>query len=144
MEPEGRLAADWARRELGPENRIFTDRVNGLLMGSIGLQNPQVGDILGRPVPILFTAPTVDADVRLVITADDIDHLVVDKRLSTATPTVGFYVEREEPNAYSHEDPLDAAALLKYDLTCPVGRAFDSGNLVVYDTRRMAASETCP
>jgi hypothetical protein len=144
VEPEGRLAAQWARHELGPENRIFTDRINGLLMGSLGLQDPQVGTILGRPVPILFTRPTVDEDVRLVITADDIDHLVVDKRLATASPTVGFYVEREEPGAYRHERPLDAAALLKYDLVCPVGRAFDSGSLVVYDTRRMAANDVCP
>ena len=144
VEPEGRAAAHWARRELGLENRIFTDRINGLLMGSLGLQDPQVGEILGRPVPILFTAPTVDEDVRLVITANDIDHLVVDKRLASAPPTVGFYVEREEPGAYRHERPLDAAALLKYDLVCPVGRAFDSGSLVVYDTRRMAATDVCP
>jgi hypothetical protein len=143
IEPEGRLAASWAREELGTGNRIFTDRINGLLMGSIGLQDPQVGEILGRPVPYLFTAPTVDDDVRLIVSADDLDHLVIDRRTTTALPTVGFYFEREEPGAYEHRSPLDLAALLKYDLVCPVGRAFDSGNLVVYDTRRMAASEVC-
>jgi hypothetical protein len=143
-EPEGRLAASWARRELGPGNRIFADRVNGLLMGSIGLQDPQVGEILGRPVPLLFTAPAVDDDVRLVISADRLGYLVVDKRLTTGLPAVGFYVERDEPGAYEHKRPLDAGALLKYDLVCPVGRAFDSGSLVVYDTRRMSVRGQCP
>jgi hypothetical protein len=144
VEPEGREAARWAREQLGPGNRIATDRINGLLMGSIGRQDPQVGEILGRPVPRLFTAPTVDADVRLIVDANAIGHLVVDKRLTTDTPAVGFYFDREEPGAYEHERPLSGSALLKYDLTCPVGRAFDSGNLVVYDTRRMSLAGVCP
>jgi hypothetical protein len=144
VEPEGRLAARWAREEIGTGNRIFTDRINALLMGSIGLQDPQVGEIKGRPVPHLFTSPTVDDDARLIISEDALGHLVVDKRLSAALPTVGFYFEREEPGAYRHERPLDLGTLLKYDLVCPVGRAFDSGNLVVYDTRRMSVRGQCP
>ncbi|HEX8067870.1 MAG TPA: hypothetical protein VF520_15225 [Thermoleophilaceae bacterium] len=144
VEPEGRLAARWARQELGTRNRIFADRVNGLLMGSIGLQDPQVGEILGRPVSELLTAPTVDDDVRLAISADRIGYLVVDKRLATGLPEVGFYFEREEPGAYRHRRPLGLGGLVKYDLVCPVGRAFDSGDLVVYDTRRMSLGGECP
>ena len=144
VEPEGRHAARWARRELGPGNRIFTDRANGLLMASIGLQDPQVGEILGRPVPHLLTAPTVDDDVRFILSADRLGYLVVDRRIATDLPAVGFYFERQEPNAYMHRRPIDLRGLLKYDLVCPVGRAFDSGSIVVYDTRRMALRGECP
>ena len=144
VEPEGRLAADWARNKLGTGNRIVTDRANGLLMASLGLQEPQVGEILGRPVPHLFTAPTVDNDVRFIVSADKIGYLVVDRRITTALPAVGFYFERLEPNAYRHKRPMALGGLLKYDLVCPVGRVFDSGDLLVYDTRRMSVRGQCP
>ena len=144
VEPEGRLAARWARQELGPGNRIFTDRANGLLMASIGLQDPQVGEILGRPVPHLFTAPAIDDDVRFILSADKLGYLVVDRRIATDLPAVGFYFERQEPNAYMHRRPIDLRGLVKYDVVCPIGRAFDSGSIVVYDTRRMALRGECP
>jgi hypothetical protein len=144
VEPEGRLAARWAREELGPGNRIFTDRANALLMGSIGLQDPQLGDILGRPLPQLLTKTTVDGDVQYVISKDKLAYLIADERLATALPAVGVYFEREEPGAYRHERPIDRRALVKYDVVCPVGRAFDSGNIVVYDTRRMSSRGECP
>lgn len=144
VEPEGRAAASWARAELGPGNRIVTDRVNGLMMGSIGLQEPQVGVIDGRQVPTLLTAPALDADVRYIVSADRIGYLVADKRITTDRPAVGFYFTRHEPGAYRHERPIDLRALVKWDLVCPVGRVLDSGNLVVYDTRRMSFRGECP
>jgi hypothetical protein len=144
VEPEGRAAAMWARGELGPGNRIFTDRVNALLMGSLGLQDPQVGHILGRPLSSLFTSPTLSNDVRFVVSKDKIGYLVVDKRLATERPAVGFYFDRVEPGAYRHERPMALRGLLKWDLVCPVGRVFDSGSLVVYDTRRMSLTGECP
>lgn len=144
IEPEGRDAARWARSELGPGNRIATDRINGLLMGSVGLQEPQVGEILGRPVPRLFTARRFDEDTRFTLVNDKIGYLVADKRISTALPAVGFYFDREEPGAYHHKRPPDLAALLKYDTVCPIGRVFDSGNVVVYDTRLTGRGYPCP
>jgi hypothetical protein len=93
-------------------------------------------------VPNVITSPDVDADVRLTLIADEIGYLVVDRRISTALPGVGFYFEREEPGAYQHKSPPSLAALLKYDAVCAVGRVFDSGNIVVYDTRR--AGDTAP
>jgi hypothetical protein len=143
IEPEGRAAAAWARTELGPGNRIFTDRINSLLMGSLGLQEPLVGAIDGRPVPRLLTAPDVDDDVRYVVAHDAVGYLVADRRLTTALPEVGVYFDREEPGAYRHARPIEPRALAKWDAVCPVGRAFDSGNLVVYDTRWMSLRGVC-
>jgi hypothetical protein len=144
VEPEGMAAASWARRELGPGNRIFTDRVNGLMMGSIGLQEPQVGEVDGRPLPKLLTAPLLDDDARFIVSADRIGYLVADRRIATAPPAVGFYFTRHEPGAYRHKRPIELDALVKWDLVCPVGRVFDSGHLIVYDTRRMSVRGECP
>jgi hypothetical protein len=144
VEPQGRRAAGWARERLGPGNRIVTDRANGLLMGSTGLQDPQVGEIGGRSVPGVITAEDADDDVRYVLDENEIDYLVVDERLATGLPEVGFYFERTEPGAFEHTRPPRLEALLKYDAVCPVGRVFDSGSLVVYDTRRIAESYECP
>jgi hypothetical protein len=143
VEPEGLEAAAWARDVLGPGNRILTDRTNGLLMGSHGLQEPQGGSILGRHVPKVITSFVFDSDDRYVLVKDRISYLVVDRRLSTALPGVGVYFERDEPDAYAHTRPLSASALTKYDAICPVSRIYDSGSIVIYDTRRMAEDIRC-
>lgn len=143
VEPIGVEAARWSRAELGPGNRVVADRANGLLWGSIGRQEPQGGEILGRNVPRTITAPVVDADVKYALVKDDLRFLVVDRRLSTALPAVGVYFERDEPGAYAHTTPPALRALLKYDSVCPVGRTLDSGAVKVYDTRRMADQFLC-
>jgi hypothetical protein len=144
VEPEGRAAARWTQRGLGRGNRVFTDRVNALMMGSLGLQDPQVGEVDGRPLPTLFTAPELDADAQHIVSVDRLGYLVADKRISTDRPAVGFYFTRHEPGAYRHERPIHLRGLVKWDLVCPVGRVFDSGNIVVYDTRRMSVRGVCP
>jgi hypothetical protein len=143
VEPEALADARWTRAHLGTGNRIVTDRANGLLTGSIGLQEPQVGEIDGRKVPDVITSPSLDPDVLYTLVSDKIGYLVVDRRLSTALPAVGFYFERQEPGAFQHKHPPSLAALLKYDSVCSVSRIFDSGEIVVYDTHRVAQSSRC-
>ena len=143
VEPEGIAAARWANAHLGPHNRILVDRANGLLMGSIGEQDPQGGSFLGRSVPGVLLAPTFDGTVFYVLRKDEIDYVVADPRLSTGLPLVGVYVERDEPGAYEHTTPPTRAALLKYNGICPIDRVFDSGNIAIFDTRTLEGSY-CP
>lgn len=134
VEPEGIAAAQWANRHLAPQNRILVDRANGLLMGSIGRQDPVGGDFSGHSVPAVLTAPKFDQSVYYVLRNDRIGYVVVDRRLATALPLVGVYVESDEPGAYEHTRPPTVAALLKYRGICPISLQFDSGNLFVFDT----------
>lgn len=143
IDPIGRADARWAREQLGLQNRIATDRINGLLWGAIGLQAPQGGEILGRSVPHTITAPTLDAEAKYALVKDDLRFLVVDFRLATGLPALGFYFEPDEPGAFVHKRPPTPAALHKYDNICPVGRVLDSGPIVVYDTRRIAEQFDC-
>ena len=137
VEPEGIAAARWAGGHLGPHNRILVDRANGLLMGSIGEQDPQGGDFLGRSVPGVLLAPEFDGTALYCLRKDEIDYVVADTRLSTGLPLVGVYVERDEPGAYEHTTPPTRAALLKYNGICPIDRVFDSGNITIFDTRAL-------
>ncbi len=61
-------------------------------------------------------------------------YLVVDRRLSTALPLVGFYFEENEPDAYHLTSPISREALTKFNAISQINRVFDSGNIVIYDT----------
>lgn len=141
VEREGRSAAQWARGRVPERSRVLTDRANSLLMGSIGRLDPQGGTIDGFYVPDIITSPAIDPPLREALIKDDLSWLVVDRRLADGLPAVGVYFERDEPLAYRHENPPPEDALLKFDGICPVGRAFDSGRILIYDTRKVGAAE---
>ena len=143
VEPEGTAAAVWASQHLPAHNRILVDRANGLLMGSIGNQNPVGGDLLGHNVPGVLLSPTFDAAARYVLLKDHLGDVVVDTRLSTALPLVGVYVERDEPGAYEHTQAPTRAGLLKYDGICPIPLVFDSGNVFIFGTGNLDLTH-CP
>jgi hypothetical protein len=69
---------------------------------------------------------------------DDIRYLVIDRRLSTALPHVGTYVEYGEQDTFRHTRPIDPAALAKYDGMPRVSRVLDSGDIAVYDVGALA------
>jgi len=136
IEPRGVAAADWARRWLPPRSRILTDRINGLLMGSYGLLDPQIGLYGHVGVSQVLLSPTYGPAERFVVTGDRIDYVVVDRRLSTGLPLVGYYAEQAEPNAFRWEQPLSPEALDKFDGVPTMSRLFDDGDIRVYSTGR--------
>jgi hypothetical protein len=143
VEREGVEAAHWVRGRLGSGNRIVTDRSNGLLLGSFGLQEPRADEFNGQFLPRLITASHLNRGLRRAVRDAGVSYLVVDRRLATALPLVGYYFQRTEPNAFGHRRPPREKDLLKYDHICPVDRIFDSGNIVVYDTRRVRGGVGC-
>jgi hypothetical protein len=140
IEPQGVLAAEWARDVLGPENRIVTDRVNRLLMGTYGEQRPVSSYADGQPVARLVLLPQLGADERAIIQQAQVRYVIVDRRLGTAVPMVGVYVESGEPDIQQQTMPLDPAALTKFDELDGVSRVFDSGDIAIYDVSGLAAS----
>jgi hypothetical protein len=140
VEREGIKAARWARRRLPPRSRILTDRSNSLLMGSIGRQDPQGGDFRGHFVGQVITAPKLRPHLRHILVGDDLSYLMVDRRLADGLPAVGVYFESDEPHAYHHVTPPSESALVKYDGVCPISRVFDSGDIIIYDTRPVAVT----
>ena len=70
-----------------------------------------------------------------------VEYLVVDRRLSTGLPIVGFYIEVGEPNMYRHVTPMNPAVLAKFDTAPGVSRVFDSGDIRIYRVAELASAD---
>jgi hypothetical protein len=62
----------------------------------------------------------------------------VDLRLTTALPLVGYYYEQGEPGSFHRTTPMNVHDLTKFDTIPHINRLFDSGNIVIYDTKDIA------
>ncbi|MGH9064533.1 MAG: hypothetical protein ACRDZQ_03285 [Acidimicrobiales bacterium] len=132
--PEGVADAWWARRHLGTGHFVAADETQALLWASYGGENPQTGKIDGLPVADLFFSTSWSPDDRRIIEGDKIRYVVVDSRLSRATPLAGDYFGPSEPGAGHHRSPIPALALAKFDRAPRLSRLLDSGAIVVYGT----------
>jgi hypothetical protein len=133
IEPESIAGAEWSKEQLGPDNRFLADRSNRLLLGTIGQQHvvTGAGDRVNlRPV---FFALELDAEGVRSLEVGRVEYVLVDRRLSTALPLVGVYTERGESRGGRLTEPIDPAALGKYDAEPGVSRLYDSGNIQIYD-----------
>ncbi len=133
IEPEGINAAIWAPSYLGPNNRIATDRVNGLLMSAYGYQRivTALADNVDES-PVFFSS-TLGPHELSIQQDGKIRYLVVDQRLSTGLPYLGFYFEPGEPGAFEHTVPIPLEALTKFNTRPQINRVFDSGDIIIYD-----------
>lgn len=133
IEPEGIQAAIWMQAYLGPNNRVATDRINQILMGSYG--NQRIVSTIADKIdvsPVFFSPQMGQNDVSILSSAR-VQYLVVDLRLAQALPLLGFYYEQGETGAYKHTMPISLRALTKFDAIAQINRVFDSGNIVIYN-----------
>lgn len=144
LEPEGIDAALWARSNLGPNNHVATDRINGILMDTYGDQRVQssiAGDIDVTPV---FISSRLDASEVALLKQSGVRYLVVDLRLSTALPTIGFYFETGEPGSFVRTTPLSLEDLTKFNAIPQINRIFDSGDIIIYDVGGLTNAPQTP
>lgn len=133
IEPQGIQTAMWTRTHLHPGNRVASDRINQILLGSYGEQ--RIVNTLTDHVDIspLFLSPQFGPNEQWLLKQAHLRYLVVDMRLSRSRPLLGFYYEQIEPDAFHHRMPIERRALTKF-LTMPqVNTVFDGGDLVIYD-----------
>src|SRR5258706_7875932 len=138
--PEGISAAQWADSYLGSGHRIATDRINGLLMASYGNQWILVG--VNEVVPPAFTSLQLGPGDLAILKQQRIQYLVVDRRLSTGLPRIGVYFEITPSGIKQYNQPIDPAALTKFDDVKNVSRLFDSGNIIIYDVEAITNPPT--
>jgi hypothetical protein len=131
---QGLAAARFADRHLPQNSRILADRPNGTLLGSYGGLDPVLGQIDGIPVARVLFRERFDRVDRKVIRDDEIDFVVVDQRLSRELPSLGFYLEPDEPGAFTRDEPIDAAALDKFRLDTELNRIYTNGPIAIYAT----------
>jgi hypothetical protein len=133
IEPEGIQAAIWMQAYLGPNNRVATDRINQILMGSYG--NQRIVSTIADRIdisPVFFSLQLGPSEASLLKSVG-VSYLVVDLRLARALPLLGFYYEQNEEGAYRHTVPISMQALTKFNGVPQVDRTFDSGDIVIYN-----------
>jgi hypothetical protein len=133
VEPQSMSTAQWMRDDLGAGHRITTDRFNRSLIGAYGAQEPITS--YNSPVGTLpiFLEPRFNGTVLNSLRRGQIRYVIMDRRLATALPLVGYYYEQGEPNTFAYQSPLDLAALEKFRSVRQVSLVYDSGDLQVYD-----------
>ena len=140
VSPHGLAAAEFADRHLLSSARILADRPNGTLLGSYGDLDPVLGQIDGIPVARVLFHERFDRVDRRVIRDDEIVYVVIDQRLSRELPSLGFYLEPDEPGAFRRTEPIDPAALDKFRLATGVNRIYTNGPIAIYATSRLSSS----
>ena len=101
------------------------------LLGTYGDEWPVTLFNSGLETYRLFLSPTLDEEDQSILRNGRIRYAVVDRRLSSSRPMLGFYFEQHEVERY--EKPIDQTALEKFDGAWEVDRIYDSGDLQVYD-----------
>lgn len=131
IEPMGIETARWTKEWLGAGNRFTTDRINRLLLASYGRQDVRVEIREGVDTARIFEAETLEPDEFWALAGSDIDFLLMDLRLTTTPPVLGFYFQPWQ----RQKGPLSGAALLKFNDVKGVTRIYDNGWIVIYDVR---------
>lgn len=132
VEPMGIETALWTKQWLASGNRFTADRVNRLLLACYGRQDVRVKIVEGVDTARMFEAETLAPDDFWALARSEIDFLLVDLRLSTAPPVLGFYFE---PWQAQQGKPLSGVELLKFNDIKGVARIYDNGWIVIYDVR---------
>lgn len=132
IEPMGIQTARWTKEWLGAGNRFTADRINRLLLATYGRQDARIKIAEGIYSARIFEGEELGADELYALARSDIDFLLVDLRLSTAPPVLGFYFE---PWEVQEGTPLTGAELLKFNDIQGVARIYDNGWIVIYDVR---------
>ncbi|RUW39406.1 MAG: hypothetical protein E5V37_02015 [Mesorhizobium sp.] len=134
IEPMGIETARWAKQWLGAGNRFISDRINSILLASYGRQDVRVKIREGIDSASIFEVDTLGPGEFWALAGSNIDFLLVDRRLSTAPPVLGFYFQ---PWQRRQGTPISGAALLKFNDVKGVTRVYDNGWIVIYDVREL-------
>lgn len=132
IEPMAIQTARWTREWLRPGNRFVSDRINRLLLGGYGRQDVRTDFAEGVSTGPIYESEKLTPDDLWTLTKSEVDYMLVDMRLSTSPPVLGYYFEPWERNDGT---PLSPKALLKFDQINGVGRIYDNGWMKIYDIR---------
>jgi hypothetical protein len=127
-------AAEFAAAEIPAGSRVIVDRPNSTLVSSYGGLDRVTGSIEGIGVSRVFFSKTFDAIDQQVISNDEIEYIVVDRRLTHELPASGYYFESTEPEANSRRKPLSFSSVRKFNHVRSLSRIFDNGAIAIYDT----------
>lgn len=134
IEPQGVALAEWSLTALGPDRRFAADESNGRLLLGQGLQLPYIGRD-GRARLVLEPLYGVEAVIEAV-NEFGIAYAVVDRRNVATDNLAGYFFAPAGTPRIGTRGLLPADQLSIVDLPS-TDRLFDSGDVVVFDVRRI-------
>ena len=136
VEAMGIETARWTREWLDPGNRFAADRINLVLLATYGRQDVST-KVAGVYSSRVFENETLGPGEFWALARSDLDFLLVDLRLSTAPPVLGFYFE---PWDLRRGKRLSGTELLKFNDVKGITRIYDNGWIIIYDVRGLHGS----
>ncbi len=125
-------ASDWLLENYGPGHVLIGDRTAFAVFGSYGRQRALSGQNTGtRPWRVFFPR-RITNPVQFELNDHDVEFLVVDRRISTLLPRIGWYYSENEPGAGARQRPLPLQRLEKFDHSPLFERVYDNGNIRIY------------
>ena len=134
ISPQGLAAARFAHDHLARESRLLTDRNNATLLGSYGETDPIFGRFDEISLPTILFGPSFDRADERAIRGQSLSYIVVDRRLSRELPLIGYYVESDEPGAFTRRHPIGPRVLEKFRRVGALNKIYSNGPIVIYDT----------
>ena len=134
VEPQGLAAAAWTARWLERGSTFLSDRTNRTLLAVHGRQHPitAVGDRIDVKDAYFGTTLLPEDIARL--SRVPVRYVLTDRRLATALPYVGVYVERGEiVSRGPWLEPMSMGAFDKWDATDGSDRIYDAGDIRIFD-----------
>lgn len=129
-------AAEWARTELGPANRFAADYMNGSILGSYGRQWVITTDD-GVSVSGLFLTPVFGDYQTHIIKKASVRFALVDRRIAGVVPPQGYFYEKWEKQVADYGSTVSTQTLSLFDSVAETSRVYDSGDIQIYDLRRL-------
>lgn len=124
----GMSRAEWAAAHLPPGARYLGDITSLTLLATIAGLDP-----IKDPGSVYYS-PTLTAEDVAHIKSNSATYLDLDTRISEELPIVGKYFPEDVMSGEIFE-PIDAAALRKFDHIVGISRIYDSGYARLYDLR---------
>lgn len=146
MSKEGAAVAAWMAANAPVDTPVMADRWVSLQIGSVGRMSAlRPSDTF--PVWDLFmSAAPVRPEVLKQISDSDIRYFVVDARMATTRPRMGYWFTRNEPGVRG-DQPFPQSALDRFDCLPWLHGVYAAGPLTVYevdgDTLRRTAAGSC-
>jgi hypothetical protein len=144
IDSQGVADALWARDALGPGRKFGGDRVNDLLLGSYGDEDPESTLNGGVDTSWLFFAPHIGPEQVALIRQGHLRYILTDMRLTTSRPNDSQFDGSAPERYYYATRPIASDLLIKFSHLHEVSRIFNSGSISIYDVgiydRRSAAT----
>jgi hypothetical protein len=134
-EPQAWEAARWSLTGLGPGNTIAAPAADARPLLTEGRQDARTGSALG--INAMLGSPELARGEREIIRSSDLDYALLDRRVIAFDNSAGYFFGIVGARSATSRLRLDRAVNERLDVPA-VDRLYDSGDVTIYDLRRLS------